>query len=677
MLPLPEGDLGSLAAGMLMLGAGDTTTRGNVEFSCPAGGDPCGIEVMNSLGSLTATSTGGMATAMMVEMPVDPEPTVHMLPLPEGDPGSLAAGMLTLGAGDTATRGNVEFSCPAGGEACAIEVMASLGSLTATSTGGMATAMIVEMPAGPVVHTVTMPRIAATQVAAMLGSGDSATLHLAAGMSDIQGPVTFMCAAGGEDCTITVENKLGSLSATSSGGMASASAMLALEGGPMLDGTMTMVSLMPGEEKTVMSADPHRASQMFKCPATGPACEIHLMTDGGMTMASYTGGMPSAMAEGPMYYGLSYGSGGAGVKAASLLDPDNSDRLTGNIVGVGTDMVAPSMTVTVGGKMAMVMLGDGDASMLLDRMGSATGQGDDGSTLAVDLYTDLADPMSKKIGDVVDLGENVKLDRLLVNESDPRLIPASLITVSEWGEGDNDKVKRAQGTWYGIPGSFSCNGECASAITRLAGTDNVLLTGKIQLGLGPKYQDTMVDVVSDDWLSMGTWLETDADGNMTAGAFYASGMPMMDPPIKGTATTATYAGDAVGRYWGDDDGVRKAGKFTADAALSATFAATPAEQMVSGTLTGFVLDGSTNADWRVALNNGGASVSGMAMGHALTDGEWTHTFYHGTSTTTPNLLANDPTATICTDCPAAVAGDFGARHGNKMVDLIGAFAARR
>ncbi len=144
-LELPAGDLGSLAAGTLMLGAGDTAARGNVEFSCPAGGDACSIEVMDSVGTLTAQSTGGMATAMMVEMPEDPMPAVHMLELPAGDLGSLTAGMLMLGAGDTAIRGNVVFSCPAGADPCSIEVMDSVGTLTAQSTGGMATASMVPM----------------------------------------------------------------------------------------------------------------------------------------------------------------------------------------------------------------------------------------------------------------------------------------------------------------------------------------------------------------------------------------------------------------------------------------------------------------------------------------------------------------------------------------------------
>ncbi len=71
---------------------------------------------------------------------MDPEPTVNDVTVPMLPMGydSNPAGMQTVDAGDDWTNGDVTYSCPAGGAACEIEVMAD--GRTVTSTGGAATA---------------------------------------------------------------------------------------------------------------------------------------------------------------------------------------------------------------------------------------------------------------------------------------------------------------------------------------------------------------------------------------------------------------------------------------------------------------------------------------------------------------------------------------------------------
>ena len=79
------------------------------------------------------------------QAPVEPEPMMHPVDLAGVTAGAMAgamAGELSVAAGDSGDHGNITFSCPPGGDDCMIEVMvADDGTVSATSTGGMATAM--------------------------------------------------------------------------------------------------------------------------------------------------------------------------------------------------------------------------------------------------------------------------------------------------------------------------------------------------------------------------------------------------------------------------------------------------------------------------------------------------------------------------------------------------------
>ena len=81
------------------------------------------------------------APTTMEPMPMPP-PTAAVM-IPDGmylnEDNAPSAGMMTIAAGEMATNNGVIFSCPAGGDACEVEVMAD-GSVT--STGGEATAAL-------------------------------------------------------------------------------------------------------------------------------------------------------------------------------------------------------------------------------------------------------------------------------------------------------------------------------------------------------------------------------------------------------------------------------------------------------------------------------------------------------------------------------------------------------
>ena len=115
---------------------------GGVRFSCPAGGADCAVTVTDDDGTVAATSTDGMATAMLVP------PPVHAVALPDmhdlsGWLTANPAGTVSVPAGEHRDVGGVRFSCPAGGADCAVTVTVEDGTVAVTSTDGMASTMSV------------------------------------------------------------------------------------------------------------------------------------------------------------------------------------------------------------------------------------------------------------------------------------------------------------------------------------------------------------------------------------------------------------------------------------------------------------------------------------------------------------------------------------------------------
>ena len=85
----------------------------------------------------------GMSSMAPPEPPAPPPPAVANVMIPDAmyldEDNAPAAGSMTIAAGDSYTNNGVMFSCPAGGDACEVEVMDD-GSVT--STGGEATAAL-------------------------------------------------------------------------------------------------------------------------------------------------------------------------------------------------------------------------------------------------------------------------------------------------------------------------------------------------------------------------------------------------------------------------------------------------------------------------------------------------------------------------------------------------------
>ena len=158
--------------------------------------------------------------------------------------------------------------------------------------------------------------------------------------------------------------------------------------------------------------------------------------------------------------------------------------------------------------------------------------------------------------------------------------------------------------------------------------------------------------------------------------------------------TATYQGEAFGRYAENDAGNKETGRFTADAMLMADFGDGSAMGTIHGDLTGFVANGQSE-DWDVNFEQAmiemgmelddqnppvlqpvadsalrfNAGASGHARGHGLT-GYWNGQFYGGS--------AGDDAQPQ----PGSAAGTFGLtseRDPDDAYSLIlgGAFATHR
>ena len=337
----------------------------------------------------------------------------------------------------------------------------------------------------------------------------------------------------------------------------------------------------------------------------------------------------------------------------------------------------------------------------------ATQDLDGGRTLHLDLRSDfdpnnIGQPMDDQgnpVGMVVARGPGSEAD------GDPA-VRVKWADISFDGIGDlpvgseidlgSDGIK---GTYMGVRGTFACMqlGADELQICRVNHHTPMYMTPS---------EDDLIEFTPDvytpdsDWLAAGVWLtvpDDTADGDYAIGAFVYGNDPYK-PAASDARTltgTATYAGQAFGRYAEVDGDHTEVGRFTAAAMLTADFG-DDAETgndfgTIHGDLTGFVANGQME-DWDVNFEqamimlegddndppgpidntalrfNGGAS--GHARGHAM-DGYWNGQFYG-----TPADGAVDDDLQ-----PGSAAGTFGLTDRDKSDDYSltvgGAFATHK
>ena len=174
------------------------------------------------------------------------------------------------------------------------------------------------------------------------------------------------------------------------------------------------------------------------------------------------------------------------------------------------------------------------------------------------------------------------------------------------------------GTFNGVPGKFSCtDGSCtattnASSLLSIAsGAGNWVFTPD-----GDPEKIVVEGVIDDtDYLAFGYWVETTTD-MINDKTTYRVGVtqmrvgPTMDLLVSVTGD-ATYKGPAAGvfarRAYDPESGgdVETAGRFTADATLTADFDAADRSTGIDGKITNFMHGGSEiDSDWEVTMTEG-------------------------------------------------------------------------
>ena len=132
--------------------------------------------------------------------PAAPAPQPTDVDLSGVTPGyTTAAGEFTIAPGQQAERQDVTFACAADGEACMVTVTVTGGTVAAASLGGAASAM--DSQAYIDSRTEMTVDLASLTPHAL---GVAGTYAIPAGSSLVVGDVTFACAAGRYDCSVTV-----------------------------------------------------------------------------------------------------------------------------------------------------------------------------------------------------------------------------------------------------------------------------------------------------------------------------------------------------------------------------------------------------------------------------------------------------------------------------------------
>ena len=264
-------------------------------------------------------------------------------------------------------------------------------------------------------------------------------------------------------------------------------------------------------------------------------------------------------------------------------------------------------------------------------------------------------------------------------------------------DANNEYRATFDGNFNGIPGTYTCDGTCMAT---LSGGKLTSLTGT--WNFTPDNAKAMIPGVDHDgdFLAFGWWLrsvpvdDADEDNAYTVGTFATGSVPYTVAMAQRAAVTGTakYSGPAGGKFalktLNSDGSVAtlRAGHFTADASLTATFAQTSTSSIapnqlhsITGTVNNFE-DGYGNdidSNWSVTLMKAGFGAGGSLneRDSTITDadtfggttsgnGTWQGRFF---GPDVDNPTDNNPIK------PNGVAGEFTNHWSNGHV--IGAFGA--
>ncbi|MCY4429818.1 MAG: hypothetical protein OXC11_05415 [Rhodospirillales bacterium] len=537
-------------------------------------------------------------------------------------------------------------------------IAAAALSVAACSGGGASTTEVPDpMPVEPVPVNVSLAGVTPGYMALAAD-----TLDIPADGSMDHGDVTFTCAAGGEDCEVTVAAG-GTVTATggtvtamnSPGYQARIDAAVAARVAAVTKAAMTKESAIAVE--AAQTADDG--------PGGADATDDHVITiardRAGTTVAIAVDG---AAANDPKFM-QSTDLGGGRTMHVRTMPADSNGNVTEEVMDVSTDIEAPTAT-----PFAMVP----DQALNADADGNqATGN----------------DAVAFDPGGALDsnVSDEAAVLAVIMSSAFASGTAAELTFDGDDPADDMDAAFTAAGSYNGASGTYTCAGGAADCTVTLDATG--MLTAMSDGWIFTPDTGATSDVPDADYLHYGFWLKkkTDAMDAVTYDEVetFADSSAPASGDVGSVTGSATYRGDTTGVYvmnvYNPNGTIDRAtsGHFTADATLTATFGqvndaageGTIAPNLLHtlrGTIDNFMLSGGEANMWSVALHGditaGSGTASGTARGGAEgDDGSFDATF-HG-SVTDAN---SDPVP------PHTVVGEFNAGFSNGSV--AGAFGAR-
>ena len=604
-------------------------------------------------------------------------------------------------------------------------------ALAGCGGGGGSTANGGPQPPAPMpvaaMGTIMLDDRAQTALMAILPDpGDSDTVDIAAGGTEVREGVTFSCDSA-YPCTVTVTNSLGTIVAS-------------WESQTLGDGTAgVMASMPPLPVNTFAELNAANSETVHGHIATTPALQPTEVTGMGVGLMGVDDNSMAGLRSLFDPNGAAFGAAPGDTAATPGATPTLTGGSTLSADMTDGDGIMPSMD--------MAMAPDGwNMHALFRDWGDTAGANDGGYETGAIMVENLEDPVmhawdamlsGRFVNNFTVPGVTlaagvtnnpyhftIRRDGVTVDADNPADTVAfqvdttsdtpggmgSFVNANAAGAGslqitvtsaDDGAFRAVTGEFLGVSGTFTC-GTTDCALSRTVGTDNFTLgTGNWQFTPDP---GSMVSVPDQDWMVYGAWLTTPdiMSGPHRVGTFF-NGMNVYPAgnanlTTGGLSGSAEYNGGAAGIYV---DG-EASGLFTATATLTANFdvegTETANDYMISGRIHDFrgtdgVYLGTDTAadpndpvaggenDWVVILGTStladigtNTATSGSADGVQWA-GNWSGSFFGPTT---------DGTDAIA---PSGVAGLFSASapdtdttadgHQGPNVAVTGAFGATR
>ena len=717
-------------AGTVQVAAGQSVVHGDIEFTCAAGGADCEVTVMvDANGAITATSTGGTVSAMNSDAytaRITPR-AVDLLPVTAGF--MAGVGTVQVAAGQSAVHGDIEFSCAAGGADCEVMVMVDAnGAITATSTGGMVSAMnstayddrLATMHPFVGKWAGDWPGGARTVISVTSVSADGQVTGTYRHQERGGQPFILEISPGGP-VTASIQNDVLSFSFGQS----------TFEFTKTKEDTLSFAfQFSPDAQMVSIDVDRQDADGMM--PTDVPSADalanvIDLVANDSRqdVFGNHVGGWWWRTHEIGAQQAAVTGTHRGGQWVNAIVSHDDNGELQHNVAVVPqnalqeADPWARALRYINTYETPEELEGVTNSTRAISDHGlgsewqatELTADYDNGGTLNIYVATDVQPGDGSQ--DPYELAAEVDYNIELPGAP---ALPADQDYLVVWID-DGDTI---DGSLDGVEGTFSCAnaGGCTFGTDHrpgdyYAGSPGVTFTpdGGSAQPVTPSRSGT---VPTADYLAIGNWLYVPEDVtdsvNYEFGVYASGGDPFYISHLAAVAGTATYFGDAVGMYYVDGlSGSPTVGSFNADAQLTADFGDGSETGFISGKVKNFVFEddvasslpetvtlasrtydylpegfgvspGSTNifdTTWGDDDPWPGGHIGGVT--EANVDGEDWYGQWHGAFY--GNGLATTDIPPSYVEQPSSVAGVFGTsqRNNNGRSDsgLTGSFGAHR